>query len=225
MLAFNFTFTIENEYEDDDFEDERALGIQNLDDEEEEDYDDEKFEQVFEEAEDLRRFHTSSSKRPISRKYIKTPASDNIVNSNVDPKFISTNSNAQFDKISELKYNENIDDTDDQINDYDDKIIEVTEKEETKESILKTISKVENNETNKSIAKYIKTNYSKQDSTKEKSNVIIEKKKSVTKIHQNKNNNSKEHNIKMKKSGRKDEKKTLLDEKKSVKQEQPKANK
>ena len=55
-----------NEYEEDEFEDENALGIQNLDDEDN-DYDDEQFEQWFDDAEDLRRHQTASSKRPVSK--------------------------------------------------------------------------------------------------------------------------------------------------------------
>ena len=62
-----------------------------IDDEGEEDYDDDPFEQVFDEAEDLRKNNTTaaSGKRPLSRKYIIPSTANMIGSSKIDKKYIA----------------------------------------------------------------------------------------------------------------------------------------
>ena len=62
-----------------------------IDDEGEEDYDDDPFEQVFEEAEDLRKNNgtAASGKRPLSRKYITPSTANKIDSSKIDQKYIA----------------------------------------------------------------------------------------------------------------------------------------
>ena len=62
-----------------------------IDDEGEEDYDDDPFEQVFDEAEDLRKNNITavSGKRPLSRKYIIPSTTNKIDSSKIDKKYIA----------------------------------------------------------------------------------------------------------------------------------------
>lgn len=71
------------------------------DDENEEDYDDDPFEQVFDEAEDLRKNTMTSGKRPISRKYITPSTGNKIDSSKIDKKYIADKN--QFDEAQKQR--------------------------------------------------------------------------------------------------------------------------
>ena len=77
----------------------------------------------------------------------------------------------------------------------DNKIIEVTEKEETKESIVKTAKDEENN-ARKSLPKSQNTSISNKDLTTNKPKELIDKKKSISNTQQTKQKISIDKNIK-----------------------------
>jgi hypothetical protein len=125
------------DYGEEDFEDEKALGIQIIDDEVEDDQYSDNFDEVFDEAEDLRRVNTHSSKRPISKKYIRTPASDRLrESSKVDEKYRADSSKEKIDE-----HECSVKDIFDQSN-FPEKIEEEFDKEQnTKDSIQKSVKK------------------------------------------------------------------------------------
>lgn len=130
--------------EGDDFEDEEALGIQVLDDDEEDDYDDEKFEQVFEDAEDLRRINTSASNRPISKKYVQTPGSSRrLESSHIDKKFLVDESKEpdDFETMNEIKEEpERITEEKDTTKDISQNLADINKSKEDKQKTQKSIS-------------------------------------------------------------------------------------